>query len=372
MAGRSLAVLALVLGSAACSSSNDLPPGTGRALDAGGGDDGTGVTTGGSSGGGSHPGSPGDDATSAGDATSGSDDGSNTDAGGDVGDAPGDDGGADAGPVTGPPPPPPTCKATLSWGAGTLVSASTAANDVLDSVTPDELSIAWTADDAPSKVVHYADRTSTSAAYTARTLPAGAFTGDRVALSADGLRLVVVNADGQGFSEIVRADRSSAFDPASAATGSYGNFAGVLGSGQAYGDPVLAEDDAVFLYSIYETSPGAAADGGAGPPTLYRSARLLTTDDWQAGSPVQGTELAPQGALRRRPTGLSSDQQTLFFWDEVSGTERATWINVSSGVFDSYVDLGARSMAVPVSSCGAIYYSAAGTSSTDLFRATSN
>ena len=82
------------------------------------------------------------------------------------------------------------------------------------------------------------------------------------------------------------------------------------------------------------------------------------------GSPLAtSTGLAAQGTLRRRPTGISSDEQTLFVWDEVVGMERAAWIDQSTGAFDVFVDLGTRSMAAPESTCSRLYYSAPGTES---------
>jgi hypothetical protein len=314
---------------------------------------------------------PGDDATASSDAAGA----------GDTGVAPGDDGGpgdatGDDGAVFGPPPPPPACTKNAAWGTGAPLDLSTPGDDLLDALTPDELSIVWTVVNGAAKAIHYADRASTAGAFAAQSLPAGLFTNARVALSADGLRLVVVNADGQGFSQIARATRGDAFDPnaALATAAGYDNFAGVLAPGQSYGDPVLAASDTAFFYSVY----GGGADGGqadAGAPTIFRAARLRPTDAWPAGAPLaSSTGLLPQGALRRRPTGLSSDQQTLFFWDEITGSERAAWMDAQSatGAFDSFVDLGTRSLAVPSASCGTLYFSAQGASSIDLFSATSH
>jgi hypothetical protein len=73
--------------------------------------------------------------------------------------------------------------------------------------------------------------------------------------------------------------------------------------------------------------------------------------------------------LRRQPTAISSDEQTLFFWDQVMGTQREAFIDESTGAFDIFVDLGARAMAAPNTSCTSLYYSAEGASSVDLFAA---
>lgn len=267
------------------------------------------------------------------------------------------DAGTDAA-MSGPPPPPPTCNPGTTWGPGVLIAVSTAMDDELSAVTPDELTMVWIAGSGGTAQLLVADRTSTGSAFgSPQSVPAGAFSLDRVGVSPDGLRLVVINAGGQGLSELVRASRGDTFGAPGA--GAFGNFQGALSSGLSYGDPVVGADDSVFYYSVF----------GAGQTmTVYRAARLLSTDAWPSGAPLRATsDLAPQGALRRRPTGISSDEQTLYFWDEVSGTERAAWINVSTGVYDSFMDLDARAFAAPNASCSALYYSAQGSSSEDLF-----
>jgi hypothetical protein len=259
-----------------------------------------------------------------------------------------------------PPPVTPVCSQTAVWGAGTLLAISTSSDDELDSITPDALTIAWTEGTGASATLEIADRASTTDPFGApQSLAAGQFTADRVALSPDGLRLVVVNADAQGFSELTRSARTSSSVFGAAATGSYANLNGALSSGLSYGDPVLGADDAVFYYSVY---------GGSQTATIYRTARLLKGDTWPTGAALtSSTGLAAQGTLRRRPTGISSDEQTLFFFDEVMGIERAAWIDSSTGAYDAFVNLAGYRLASPVSACDALYYSAQGASSIDLF-----
>jgi hypothetical protein len=285
------------------------------------------------------------------------------DAPSDAGDeSPGEEAAVESG--SGPPPPTAVCDPSATWGTGALIAVSTPSDDALDSITPDELTIAWTAGSGSTATVEYADRATSSDPYGApQALAAGLFTTDRVSLSSDGLRLVVVNADGQGFSELVRAGRTSADAFGEPAVGAYANLdmPGALAAGQSYGDPVLAADDAVFYYSIY---------GGGQTTTMFRTSRLVSGDSWEEGTPLTAsTGLAAQGSLRRRPTGISSDEQTLFFWDEVQGMERAAWIDHATGAFDAFVDLAARSMAAPNVTCTRLYYSSPGAASIDLFAA---
>jgi hypothetical protein len=270
----------------------------------------------------------------------------------------GGDGGsaAEAGDAGVPVPPAAVCDPNATWATGQVLSISTASDDELDAVTPNELSIVWTAGTA----LLYADRTSATDTFGApQTVPAGSFSTARVAMSADGLRLVVVNGDGQGFSELTRTASGGTFG--APAQGTYGNLdaAGALASGESYGDPVLSADDHTFYYSVY---------GGGLTATIFKTTRLFAGDSWQAGAAIAAsTDLTAQGSMRRQPTGLSSDEQTLFFWDQVLGSERAGWLDEKTGAFDMFVDLGARAMAAPNTACTELYYSAAGASSVDLF-----
>ena len=296
-----------------------------------------------------------DGATEGGDATSDAGDGG----------TPADTGSDGSDGSVGPPPPGPVCSQTAMWGTGTLLAISTSFDDNLGAITPDELTIAWTIGTGSSATIAYADRAAATDPFGAlQMLSASSFAADRVALSPDSLRLVVVNGDRQGFSELTRTTRTgvgSAFG--APAAGSYSNFdmSGVLSIGESFGDPVLGADDAAFYYSVY---------GGAQTATIYRAARLLSGDAWPVGAPLPAsTELLQMGSSRRRPTAISSDEQTLFFWDEVAAIERAAWLDTSTGVFTVFVDLGARRWAGPNAACNRLYYSdqPAGGSSFDLF-----
>jgi hypothetical protein len=273
------------------------------------------------------------------------------------------DAGADVGGGGFPQPPAALCRTNAIWGVGTLLPVSAGSSNVLDAITPDELTMAWTSGTGGTATLYYADRATSAAVFGAPTaLAAGAFAVDRAALSPDGLRLVVVSADGQAFLEATRASRTAPGNAFGApAAGTYANLdvAGVLGADQSYGDPVLSADDHFFYYSVF---------GSGLTATVYSTARIFGSDPWPSGSPVTSTSaLQAQGARRRRPTGVSSDGQTLFFWDEVTAIERAAWINESTGSFDLFMDLGARSMAAPDTACDRLYYSAQGASSEDLF-----
>lgn len=385
----------LLLSAIGCSSSpgsNDLPlAGAQRSTDAGRGteasvgSDGSAIDGSGSSRGsegGAAAGSS-DGGTAAGSSEGGTDSGS-SDSGAATGSSDGapnsDAAGADATVYMGPGLPPAVCGPGAILGTGTLVAISPVSGgaavpgldgsvgddggvgleDTLDSVTPDELSIAWTVGHGTTAILEYADRDSTALAFGGpQVLAAGPYAVDRAALSPDGLRLVLIGSGGQGFTELIRSARGDAFGPAptDAGEGSYSNFemASSDGASEAavYGDPVISADDAAFYYS---------ATPSGGTPTVFRSARLLTTDAWPTGAALRGST----GSLVGRPTGISSDGQTLFL-SPMSGTLDALWVDDSTGVFGSVVDLGALTSAAPNQACDRLYYSAQGAGSVDLF-----
>jgi hypothetical protein len=272
--------------------------------------------------------------------------------------------GGDSGGFTGPPPPTAVCDPAATFLTGTDLNISTSDDDVLDSITPDELSIAWTQNSSGKSIVFYADRTSTGSNFNSpQKFADNTYTADRVALSPDGLRLIVVNDDTKGFSELTRTARTgggSAFG--AAALGNFGNIDADTPVGGSVGDPVIDSSDTAFYYSVYGV--GAAK-------TIYRALRLLPTDVWGNGGALNvAAGLQTSGSMRRRPSGISSDSQTLFFFDQVTSTERAAWLNEPTGQFDSFADLGSRLWAAPATSCATLYYSASGGSSVDLFVAT--
>ncbi len=280
------------------------------------------------------------------------DGGSNSDASGDSG---------DSGTYTGPPPPPTVCDPAATFGTGSALSISTADDDVLDAITPDELTIAWTQGAGGTATVDYADRTSTSSSFNSpQKFAAATYTADRVALSPDGLTLVIVNDDAKGFSELTRAARGDAFG--SPALGSFGNINADTPVGGSVGDPVIDSSNTAFYFSVYGTTS---------TKTIYRSLRLMPTDPWGNGGVLNvAAGLQTSGSSRRRPSGISSDGRTLFFFDQVTSSERAAWVNETTGQFDSFADLGSRLWAAPATSCSTLYYSATGASSVDLFVAT--
>ncbi len=278
-----------------------------------------------------------------------------------------DSGTKDSGPVIGP------VGAAVcdggAFGAGGVLSLSSATeDDRLDSVTPDELGIAWTTGTGAAAVLYYADRASTTDAFGApQSFAAGTYTADRAALSPDGLRLIVVKPDRSGFEELTRANRMGAGNTFSTPTeGPFeNNVNGLVPSGSFVGDPVIDSSDVNFFYSQYDGTSG---------PSILRANRLGFTynDSWGIGFALDGdSSLEAQASMRRQPTGVSADARTLFVFDQTTSTERVSTQEISSVKWGATVDYGQRLYAVPTESCGSLYYSTMGTTSTlDLFTAT--
>ncbi|HEX7667054.1 MAG TPA: hypothetical protein VF407_21135 [Polyangiaceae bacterium] len=304
-----------------------------------------------------------DGSTSGGDGSTGTDGSTGKDGGG----GPADAGTKDSGTVVGP------IGASVcdggAFGAGGLLALSTNGDDRLDSVTPDELSIAWTVGTGGTAVLYYADRALASDAWgTPQSFAAGTYTADRVALSPNGLRLVVVKADRSGFEELTRTNRTGTGSTFTLPTDPEGPFTNnvnfLVPSGSSVGDPVIDSSDTDFFYSQYD---------GTGGKTIFKANRLgLSYDEsWGIGFAIDGdSSLEAVGSARRQPTGVSADARTLFLYDQTTSTERVTTLSTSSGAWGATVDYGQHLYAAPTESCGSLYYSAAGASTLDLFTAT--
>jgi hypothetical protein len=248
------------------------------------------------------------------------------------------------------------------YGAGVAESVSTDDVDTLGAITPDERTLVFFKGNAGVASLFVADRASADAAWsTPVEIPAsaGPFALDRVALESNGLVLGVLRADRTAFLEFRRTDRTAAF--AAGNVGTFANLSVGLPAGATLADPVIGESDATMFFSVI--APNSTA-------TMQTSIRFNPTAVWPSRSPVNADELAASGNFKKRPTGLSGDGRTLFYWDEaVSLTRRAIRGPGAVAVFDTFVDLGPQQAVQPVTSCKRIYYSATGTSSLDLFHA---
>lgn len=255
------------------------------------------------------------------------------------------------------------CSINTNWTivpGGTAVIA-TGDDDVLGSITPDELTIAFL---SPAKgEVRYADRADSVDTFASlETLPAAAgfYAMDRVALSPDGLRIVVVSSDHKKLAQLTRKLRSDAFSGAPDST-AFAAINGSLAVGDSLGDPVLANDDSLLVYSQYSavsTTTIHVAEHGS-PAAAW----ALTADTFG------GKELDASKGKLRRPTSMSADLLTLYFWDEVSAVQRAAWREQVGVPFTQFMDYPQLSHAVPTGNCKKLYFTGKGIASDDILLA---
>jgi hypothetical protein len=261
-----------------------------------------------------------------------------------------DAGGSDVGLTTEVSAPPPDggalCNIEETWGAPTTVLTTGAADQtIFGAVTPDELTLAWTSTTGGVVTAWYADRASTGDAFgTPQALAStfGTLSFDRVSLSGDGLRIVGVAASGTSFVAAQRASRPGAFT-----TDDSSEFAGLAPEGKTYtyAAPVLSGDDAFFFYIVTSSSDDYVVyESTGGPP-------------WTPGAFLSPTELERVGTQYRRPTGMSADDLTLFYWDETTGTENIAFRAAALQDFSLFASIGPLTDAVPTASCSRIYYS---------------
>jgi hypothetical protein len=286
------------------------------------------------------------------------DNGGQNDGGSDAqSDSPQGDGGSDApSDVSADVVVPPKCNVTMQWQAGTKLAISTAQSDLFGAVTPDELTIAWM---TAAGSVLYADRaTSTDAFGAPQTLTAG-IALDRVALSPDGLTMIVVSSARDTLAQVTRGSRPSAFSStldlkpfASLDPLAQEGDAGTTPSHGLFADPMLSADGQFLYYSQYGVQTLTMCES-------YRAAK--DTSPWGQGRNLLEPQLgAPDtSGTRMIPTGMSSDDLTLFYWDGVTKTEKAAFRDqaLSNNTYKQFVALGATYRnAAPVGSCGRIYF----------------
>ncbi|HEX8796087.1 MAG TPA: hypothetical protein VF765_34290 [Polyangiaceae bacterium] len=259
----------------------------------------------------------------------------------------GGDGGMDATQMFDSSPPPPVlCTPGETWGSPVTVLTTGAADaTIFGAVTPDELTIAWASSTGGAVTAWYADRASTGVAFGAPQALAssfGALSLDRVSLSGDGLRIVGTASGGSKFIAVKRAARTGAFD-----TDDSSEFAGIgtEGSLNTYATPLLSGDDAFFFYILpSSTDDHVINESFGGPP-------------WTPGAYLPPMELERVGSQYRRPSGISADDRSLFYWDETNGSEWIAYSSTAGGPFDVFENLGAFTNAAPTATCSRIYYS---------------
>ncbi len=268
----------------------------------------------------------------------------------------------------------PSCKLSATWSSPASVPGIPAfATQPFVAMTSDELTVAWVLGTGGGASVFVADRASTADAFGSAQLvssgggaddagtdaapaPDGAqpespyFAFDRVALGSDGLTMVGVSVSGLQMAQFLRDERGAAFSAVALPT-RYESLGNVLMPGQRLGDPVLSADGDDLVYSLYGQSAGV---------TIYESFQF-GTNAWPPGSPQSAVSLAITAGTRMRPTSLSADRLTLFYWDEASNTAYAVFRNVATDQFGAFTKAYGPFFSVQANTaCSRLYYVAPG------------
>jgi hypothetical protein len=299
---------------------------------------------------------------------------------------------------------PPVCDAMATWAnPGSVGGLPTGQGATALTVTPDELTIAWVQPMPGSEggiQIYAADRSSTGVPFgPAQSLAAAAAyaASDGLALTPDGLGLVVVRADRMAFAHLARSSRSGSFGNPDETPYQHVNSAVVSSNGSMVvpqfthlGDPVLGQDNLTLMYSGYGGKMGAsgtvsvyesrrssplalfpsltaehdvgplgvvhapAAPGQSGPCGTCGSGTDASISDSSADAEAS-TALVE---ARRHPTGLSSDGRTVFYWDSLApGAGRAAWRAAPLVEFQSSQILGSDWQSVVTNaSCTRLYF----------------
>lgn len=238
---------------------------------------------------------------------------------------------------------PSLCSPTATWGTPTPILVG--ADRRFAAVSADELHLAYYVGASPpdagvAALLRVSDRSSTADAFVEGVLLGQEVDAKGAAVSANGLLAVVTK---NGIPNTVTrptlglpfgAPSSQAFD--------------VRGEGDSYRAPVLSVSGGLFL-TLGEASVGQlpftflskAGDVYRNEETILPAPELL----------VRSTEnLVP------RPTGVSKDLRTLFYFDEATKTEKAAFRAAPGCPYKTFVDLGNRPGAQPNAACTALYY----------------
>lgn len=251
----------------------------------------------------------------------------------------------------------PLCPTAYVDDEPTAVDYAHGASDIelLAAITWDERTMAWTTEESGTIVVHYADRAAKNDAFTgARTLPTalGPFADDKVALSADGLTMYFVSDNHEVVTQITRASRDVAFDAATASTKPFRSITGKNPDGlptPKLADLVLSKDGKWLFYTDLLRTKGSS---------LMLSLELAD-GTWDKPNPIDAPRVQMEAGFHRRPTGLSADKLSLFYFDEVSEAcyvaFREPGSSVSFDGFYGFSPTGRRAM--PTDSCDRVYLS---------------
>lgn len=264
---------------------------------------------------------------------------------------------------SGPKPTTPALCDPSKWTAVSQVDFPRSNLDVLRSVTPDELTLAWAATYSHFTTLQVGDRASKDAAFGNVQEVVGFAEGSLLGISPDGLRLCGNGPSSTHFVEATRASRSEAFGEPT--EGSFSVLdADAAARGATLQGCVIASDDRALYYNLYDP---------ANPEISLHVSKRTDASPWPVGTPIASCALRAAGAdTGLYPTGVSSDQRTLFFQSALAPAARTAARAGADWPLTDIVELNGKTSVVPNQTCDRIYFNGSKDGIDGIFIASSN
>ena len=237
------------------------------------------------------------------------------------------------------------CSPALGVGELEPLDTASGLSSTLLGVSGDELAVVWSSTGVAGVTFFAGDRASLEEPFAPIPIE---LEGSVVALSDDGLRVVVVATDGSRYFEASREARGNQFSGENDEAFALLN-AEAEEQALKYGGGALSADGLHFAYLAL------AVDGEPYPVRI--SHRDDVTDPWPPGEQLELCELEAHESRPRRPTAFSSDGLTLFFHDPERGRGRAAYRAAVEDPFEWFIDLEPLGSVYPNAACDRLYSS---------------
>ena len=218
-------------------------------------------------------------------------------------------------------------------------------------VTPDELTLLWTVADTSGVTIYVSDRSDSNTTWgTPQSIIGVPAADNAITVTPDGLEIAYVDESNQTLATINRLDRTSAFtfpDSASGADFAIFNTSTLLSAGDTYAYPLYGPHLTSFYYAV------KAANGNL---TWYVAGRFESQGAFSTGSTLNFASPPSATAIL---SGVSDDENTLFFVDASTGQSSWTFFDEVTIEFDAYIALGNFGTVQPNQSCTRLYGNAA-------------
>ena len=237
------------------------------------------------------------------------------------------------------------CPTGHAWVAGAVQVSDSIAR--FGGATPTGLNAGWTRTSSDPIV---ADRaTAASNFMTLSVLLPAPPAGNRAALDSTGTLVLSIDSSGLLPQYWQRTDTLSPWQLANAMTTPFDAIVKAVGQASAtWSEPAFGASGDRFFYLV--TPP-------AGVPAMHESVWDAAKSQWALGVPLKPAQLASVDAThRRRPTGVSADDLTLFYYDEVAGVQGAAWRTDSAQDFAYFETIAAAPEAAPNLDCSGLYF----------------